>query len=199
MASSTSVRGVLEELPPWCVSFTWAPSMASFSNADDDLPHSLSRLQVADRLGNLAQGERPVDDRRDLPGFDELLQDDQAVPWILGATEWMQLGDEGRYQHQLGEATQAPEPTVTRGSVLIVPDQDVRPLGSERASDLRPRMVPRDIEDDVVALASPGEVLLRVVDDAVRADRSEHVELRGGIHGGHVRSVRFGELYRERS
>ena len=56
-------------------------------------------------------------------------------------------------------------------------------------------MVPRDVEDEVVALAAPGEVLLRVVDDPVRADRPEHVELPGAVHGGHVRSVRLGELH----
>src|SRR6266508_2589023 len=49
------------------------------SHGDDDLASGLSRSQVADRLGHLAQRERPVDDRRDLPGFDQLLHDDQAV------------------------------------------------------------------------------------------------------------------------
>ena len=65
-------------------------------HGDDDLPSSLSRFQIADRLGNLAQRERPVDDRRDLPGFDELLQDDQAVSGVLGAAEGMQLAHERR-------------------------------------------------------------------------------------------------------
>jgi dihydrofolate reductase len=64
------------------------------SDSDDDLPSHLSRFQIADRLGNLAQRECPVDDRRDLPGFDEVLQDDQAVTWILGAAEGMQVAHE---------------------------------------------------------------------------------------------------------
>ena len=50
-------------------------------------------------------------------------------------------------------------------------------------------MGPGDVEDEVVALAAPSEVLLRVVDDPIRADRPEHLELRGAVHGGHVRSV----------
>src|SRR4029450_5596918 len=93
--------------------------------------------------------------------------------------------------------TQAAEPTMARTSVVIMPDQDERPLGSGRAPDVRPRMVPGDVQDDVVALAAPGEVLPRVVEAPVRADRPEHVELPGGIHAGHVRSVHLGELHRE--
>jgi hypothetical protein len=58
-------------------------------------------------------------------------------------------------------------------------------------------MVPREVDDDVVALAGPGEVLPGVVDDPIRADRPERVQLPGGIHTGHVRSVCLGELHRE--
>ena len=68
----------------------------TISHGDDDLPSNLSRFQVADRLGNLAQGERPVDDRRELPGFDELLQDDQAVPGSLAPRKgcsWLTNGE----------------------------------------------------------------------------------------------------------
>src|SRR6266511_2346694 len=86
---------------------------------------------------------------------------------------------------------------MARATVLIVSDQDVRALGGERAPEVGPRMVPREVDDDVVALAGPGEVLLRVVDDRVRADRPERVQLPGGIHTGHVRSVCLGELHRE--
>jgi hypothetical protein len=56
-------------------------------------------------------------------------------------------------------------------------------------------MVSRDVEDEVVALAGSGEILLRVIDDPVRADRPEHLELPGAVHGGHVCSVRLGELH----
>jgi hypothetical protein len=39
------------------------------------------------------------------------------------------------------------------------------------------RPVPRDVEDQVVALANPAEVLAGWIDHAVGADRSKHVEL----------------------
>ena len=60
-------------------------------------------------------------------------------------------------------------------------------------------MVPNDVEDGVVAVAASGEVLLRVVDDPVGADRPDRVELPGGVHARHVRPVRLRELHRERS
>jgi hypothetical protein len=50
------------------------PARNGSLDGDDDLPSNLPGLQVADRLGNVAEGERPVNDRCELFGFDELLQ-----------------------------------------------------------------------------------------------------------------------------
>src|SRR5687768_2970398 len=60
---------------------------------------------------------------------------------------------------------------MTRTSELVVSAEHVRPIGCERTLALGPRVVPRQIQDEVVALATACEVLLRVVDDAVRAER----------------------------
>ena len=49
------------------------------SNADDDLPPSTSRVQVADGVGDLAQRIRPVDHGRDLAGFNQLRQELQVL------------------------------------------------------------------------------------------------------------------------
>src|SRR6266508_2591559 len=98
----------------------------------------------------------------------------------------MQLAHERCHHHQLDEATEAPDPAMARSSVLVVPDEDVRPLGTEPASGGRPWMGPGDVDDDVMALAALGEILARVVNDAVRADRQEHVELPGSIYRGHL-------------
>src|SRR5215207_5087284 len=76
--------------------------------------------------------------------------------------------------------------------------QHVCPIGFERTLAFGPPAVPRQIQDEVVALGTAREVLLRVVDDAVHADRAQHVELRGSIHTGHFRSKRLGELKCER-
>src|SRR4029450_146167 len=110
----------------------------------------------------------------------------EAVSGVLGAAEGMQLAYERGDHHQLGEATEAPDPAMARSSVLVVPDEDVRPVGTERASGGRPWMGPGYVHDEVVALAALGEIPARVVDDAVRADRPEHLELPGSIDRGHL-------------
>src|SRR5207244_7024023 len=48
---------------------------------DDDLSSGVSLFEIADRLRGLTQGIRPVDDRRDRAGLDELLQSCQ-IPLV---------------------------------------------------------------------------------------------------------------------
>jgi hypothetical protein len=57
----------------------------------------------------------------------------------------------------------------------IVSDEHVFPITGKDASTIRKRMVPGNIEDQVVALSTLGEVLYCVVDDVVCAQRSDHV------------------------
>lgn len=58
-------------------------------------------------------------------------------------------------------------------------------------------MIPRNVEDEIVALATLGEVLLGVINDAVGAERSDHIQFLRVVDAGHIRSVRFGKLYGE--
>src|SRR5215468_3545368 len=60
-------------------------------------------------------------------------------------------------------------------------------------------MVPDAVEDDVVTPATLGEILLRVVDDPVRADRPDHVRVPGAAYAGDLRAEALGDLYRERA
>src|SRR6266545_6778737 len=53
------------------------------SHGDDDLSSSVSRFHVAHGLGDLAERVRPIDDGRDLPGLDELLEHDQLLAGLL--------------------------------------------------------------------------------------------------------------------
>lgn len=48
------------------------------SHGDEDLPPGVALFQIADGLGDLVQGVRPVDHRRDLAGLDELLEEPQV-------------------------------------------------------------------------------------------------------------------------
>src|SRR5215204_4554722 len=56
------------------------------------------------------------------------------------------------------------------------------------------RTVPHQVEDDVVPPSVPGEVLVDVVDDMVRADRPDQVHVPGVAHAGHHRTERLGDL-----
>lgn len=56
-------------------------------------------------------------------------------------------------------------------------------------------MVPGDVEDQVVALATVSEVVLSVVDNLVCAHRSDDIQFRRVVYTCHIRSVGFGEPY----
>ena len=53
--------------------------MVGASDGDDDLSSSVSLLEIPDRLRDLAQRVRPVDNRRHLSGFEELLENNQVL------------------------------------------------------------------------------------------------------------------------
>ena len=52
--------------------------LARTSHGENDLSSRASLFQIPDSLGGFAQRVDPVDDRCDLAGFDELLEDDQC-------------------------------------------------------------------------------------------------------------------------
>ena len=53
------------------------------SGGDDDLAAGVAVSEVADRLWNLVEWERPVDDRRDGAGFEQLPQLFQVLAALL--------------------------------------------------------------------------------------------------------------------
>ncbi len=55
------------------------PTAVRALHGDDDFSSGVSLFQIADGLGGLTQRVRSVDDRRDLSGFHELLQNNQVV------------------------------------------------------------------------------------------------------------------------
>ena len=57
-------------------------SRARVSDGDDDLSLGVSFSLVPEGLRQFAQLVAPIDDRRDLSGFDELLQDGQVLPVV---------------------------------------------------------------------------------------------------------------------
>src|SRR5215472_11938812 len=61
------------------------------------------------------------------------------------------------------------------------------------------RMVPHVVENQVVSLPALGEILLGVIDDAIRAEGLHHVHILRAADAGHLRAERLGDLHSERA
>src|SRR6266566_3840922 len=79
------------------------------------------------------------------------------------------------------------------------PDPDIAAAGVEHTLALRPRAVARDVQHQVVSLAALREILFRVVDDPVRADRAHDFDMARAADRGHLGAKRFGDLDSERA
>jgi hypothetical protein len=73
------------------------------------------------------------------------------------------------------------------------------PVDVNGAAALGQRTVPDQVEYHVVAPAIAGEVFPGVVDDVIRADRPDELNVSCAAHAGHVRAERLGDLYGERA
>ena len=78
-----------------------------------------------------------------------------------------------------------------------VGDQD--PGRRECAARVGHRVVAHVVEDDVIALAARPEVLPRVVDDVIGADRAKQLQVLRAAHAGHLGAERLGDLHGERA
>src|SRR5215210_3279492 len=130
------------------------------SHGDDDFSSRVPFYQIPDGLGDLAQRVGSVDDRCDLPGFDELLEDDQILVVLLVDERAQLLAHERGEHHRPELAIGASEPP----SSPFASNDDEGPPGGEGAPEACQPGVPADVQDHVVALPAFGEVLLSVVD-----------------------------------
>src|SRR5205814_6402326 len=73
---------------------------------------------------------------------------------------------------------------------------DEGPLQGEGAAESGEKAVPADVEDQVIAIHTVGEVLLRVVDDMVGADGADEIDLPSAAHAGDLRSEGLRKLNR---
>ena len=60
-------------------------------------------------------------------------------------------------------------------------------------------MVPHQVENQVVTLPAPGEVLLGVINDVICADGADHLHISRTAYAGHISAERLGDLYTERT
>src|SRR5438552_5050000 len=97
---------------------TILPAMRSVSDTDDNRSTRMSFSDMSERLTGISQRVSGVDDRRDLAGFDELLQDEQvrSVGEFDGRTQLPAL--EHRHCGRLEDGTDGAEPTTARRSVV---------------------------------------------------------------------------------
>ena len=84
-------------------------------------------------------------------------------------------------------------------SAAFAADDHERPARGEGAPQVRQRTPARGVQDQVVAARPVGEVLARVVDDVVGAERPDQVHLRRAADAGDVRAEHLRELHRERA
>ncbi len=69
----------------------------------------------------------------------------------------------------------------------------------QRGPELRQRTASGRVQDQVEASPAGGEVLARVIDDVVGADRSDQVQLRRAAHAGDLGAERLRDLHGERA
>src|SRR5437667_4329239 len=135
-----------------------------------------------------------VNDRRDLPGFHELLQKSQVLLVALrDERNQLLLPPEARYQGRREKG----ENRYFLAARLSGHYED--PVRAQYAPALGEWMVPGNVEDQVILLPISGEVLAGVIDDPVGAKRPDHVHVPRAAHRSHVRSERLGDLHGERT
>ena len=159
---------------------------------DDDGPARVSGCDTIDRARRLLQRIGPVDHRGDRPGLDEVLQGDEVV---------VVLRLDGRTGLPLHEQRDEHRPDGAAELAVGVPAtvRDQGPARGQRPPRPRHRQVAHVVEDQVIARATGGEVLPRVVDDVVGPDRADQLHVLRAGHAGDLGAEGFRDLHGERA
>src|SRR5262249_25707752 len=149
----------------------------SIPNRDDDFSASVSPFDIGEGRRGLAQRVGLVDDRSELPGLDELLQHDQVSVIRHRKIPAQTLAHERRQHEWLDEANQHAEPMRPRPAI-----EYERLGGRERASAVRQGAVLHVVENEIVPLPTPSEILPGVVDDMICAEGADHSRILRAAH-----------------
>ena len=170
--------------------------MLSPGRTDDDLAARVPLSEVRERVGHLRQPVvPPVDRRPHPPRLEELAEVDQVVLVRL-REEHRHVSAPERRSHS--HRDEAPDREACETVALRAPDLDHRRLRLEHARELGPAAAARDVEQDVVAPVSPREVLSRVVDDVIRAERADRLDVLRAADARDLGSERLRDLHRVR-
>src|ERR1700716_2965331 len=122
VASPIAVALPIPPVPP--VIRTTLPAMGGVSagvrasDGDDNRSSRMSFSDITHCLAGPTQWVRSVDDRRDLPGFDESLQGDQVLSVLKLDGRAQLLGHEPRPCGRLDDGTDSAEPTTAGRSIV---------------------------------------------------------------------------------
>src|SRR5258708_35891179 len=148
---------------------------------------------MSNSLRGLAQRVRSLDDWCYFVRLDQLFQDDQVVrPDSRHEEGHLLTCEPGRHGQPEQMRQQANPSTVGSRS-----DRDEYPTGGHDAPVSRQRMVPDAIEDHVISLGAPGEIVGRVVHDMVAADGPNAVHIPRAAYTGHFSAERSSDPHRE--
>src|SRR6266508_4488088 len=156
-----------------CYSKSGAARDARLDDVDDDLPLRVSFAEVPESVGDFAQLVTLLHDGLHVSRFEKIPQGIQVRLVELGDEEDRLLAAAPRGQPHPGYVIERPE----KATRLRCSDHDERPIWFQHAPISRPRLRPRDVQNQVVVLAASSEVLPRVVDHAIGTERSRLLDV----------------------
>ena len=149
-------------------------------------------LEIPHGFRDFRQLVAPVDDGCDRSAFEEVSQELQMVPARPRNERKESLAHERGQDERLEETVRTLEPAAARSS-----DDDMGAARCQRAAALRQGMSARHVENEIVPLARPEEILLRVVGDVVRTERPHQFRVPRAADTRHHRAEHFPHLHRE--
>ena len=155
----------------------------AFVRNDHDFPSSVPFFQVADRSRGLAQRITPIDDGRHLAGLHEPGQESQVLLVQVREKHDELLAHEWRQHERLDRTIHRRDPVPLRSS-----DDDHGAAGSQNPPQRKQRVIADIVQDQVITLAALGEILLRVIDDVIRPDGADQVQVSRAAYTGDLRA-----------
>ena len=154
-----------------------------FVRNDHDLASSVPFFHVADRGRGLAQRITPIDDGRHLAGLHEPGQESQVLLFQVREKPEELLAHEWRQHERLDQTIHGPDPVTLRSS-----NDDHGASGSQNPPQRKQRVIADIVQDQVITLAALGEIFLRVVNDVIRPDGADQVQVSRAAYAGDLRA-----------
>src|SRR5262249_33779608 len=159
------------------------------------LPVALAALELPDRVCGSRKGIRGADDRCHLSLFHHRRERLEVFAAFLRVQGPKLLLRPDRQERRAQLAAEAARPAVP----TLASDDHERARRRERSPKLRYRTPARGVDDEIPGPRSVREILPRVVDHVVGADRTDQIRLRGSADPRDPRAERLRDLVGERA